>query len=205
MSRRLGKRFSSSRLDSSVITGTLTDGGNQQSVSIVRRQTGFGETLDISLGATVLTWSDVDGARASGGRPTEAQGLLIERLVFDSADRFVLAQLRGASYYTIARNVRPDEVGDSYDGPVWTVVRVNDPDRAEQRRPKSSWRLYYINATTGLIDKIVSEIGGERTEANLGEWTTSGGETLPSRIVWTRNGQTIMEFKLNSFFLSDAQ
>jgi hypothetical protein len=73
---------------------------------------------------------------------------LLERVVFDSADQFVLAQLRGASYYTIARNVRPDEVGESYDGPVWTVVRINDPDRDEQRKPESSWRLYYINTAT---------------------------------------------------------
>jgi len=66
MSRRLGNRFSGSRLDSSVITGTLTVGGNQQSVSIVRQQTNFGETLDIGLGATTFTWSDLDGARVSG-------------------------------------------------------------------------------------------------------------------------------------------
>ena len=205
MSRRLGNRFSGSRLDSSVITGTLTVGGNQQSVSIVRQQTNFGETLDIGLGATTFTWSDLDGARVSGSQASEAQRLLIERLVFDSADKFVLAQLRGASYYTVARNVRPDEVDDSYNGPVWTMVRVTDPHRDEQRKPESSWRLYYINATTGLIDKIVSENGGERTEANLNEWSTREGETLPSRIVWTRNGQTIMEFKLNSFVLSDAR
>ena len=73
------------------------------------------------------------------------------------------------------------------------------------RKPESSWRLYYINATTGLIDKIVSEIGGERTEANLTGWTTSGGETLPSQINWSRNGQMIMEFRLTNFILSDAR
>jgi len=204
LSRKLGKRFAGSKVSS--LIGELTANNQQFSVQVVRWQHPRGEHLEISAtgSSNRHTWNDSEGSRSNGITATGFDRSLVERLVFDNPDQFILAQLRGASYYTIARNVRPDEVGDSYDGPVWTVVRVTDPDRDEQRKPESSWRLYYINATTGLIDKIVSEVGGERTEANLSGWSTSSGETLPSHIVWTRGGQTIMEFRLTNFVLSDA-
>jgi hypothetical protein len=202
LSRKLGKRFSGS--GASILIGDLVANNQVSPVQIVRRQNERGERLEISAtgGANLLTWTDSEGSRSNGITATGFDRSLLERVVFDSADQFVLAQLRGASYYTVARNVRPDEVGDSYTGPVWTVVRVTDPDRDEQRKPGSTWRLYYINATTGLIDKIVSEIGGERTEANF-SWTTSAGETIPAHIIWTRDSQTIMEFKLTNFVLSN--
>ncbi len=205
LSRKLGKRFT--RAGVSSLTGEVTVNSQHFSLQVVRRQHERGERLEIGTTGSPnqLTWNDSEGSRSNGTRATGFDRSLVERVVFDSVDQFVLAQLRGASYYTIARNVRPDEVGDSYEGPLWTVVRVNYPERDEERQPQSPWRLYYINADTGLIDKIVSEVEGERTEANLSEWTTSGGEQLPSRIVWKRNGQTIMEFRLTSIVLTDAQ
>lgn len=95
--------------------------------------------------------------------------------------RFVLAQLRGASYYTEARNVRPEEAGgsDSYTGPVWDLVRVGEPKRGAQAKPQSPWRLYYINTSTGLIDKIVSEEQGETITAEISGWTNQNGELAP--------------------------
>ncbi|MGH9905032.1 MAG: hypothetical protein ACRD8U_05530 [Pyrinomonadaceae bacterium] len=175
LSRRLGGRFGA-KAEVSVIAGTLRIGQQRELVQITRRQSERGEQLGIALGATALSWSEFDGAKAGSSRATGSVRELVERLAFDSADQFVLAQLRGASYYTIARDVRPAEAGDVYDGPVWTIVRVDDPDRDEERRPQSRWRLYYINSSTQLIDKVVSEIQGQRVEANFSEWTELGGE-----------------------------
>ena len=126
--------------------------------------------------------------------------MLVERLVLDSPDQFVLAQLRGAGYYTVARNVR-DEVGgsDNYTGPLWDVIRVEEPDRGPSRRPLSNARLYYLNVQTGLIDKIVSEVRGEKIEANVVQWVDQGGEKIPSHIVWKRGDETVQEFRLTSF------
>jgi hypothetical protein len=96
----------------------------------------------------------------------------------------------------VIRNLRPDDAGDDYSGPIWDVVRVDDPETDEQKRPFSTWRLYYINRTTGLIDKIVSEVLGERTEAQLSEWTERHGEKFPASITWSRGGQTLMTLNL---------
>jgi hypothetical protein len=209
LSRKLGQRFKASRREVSVMAGTLIVGSERHSIQIVRRQSARGEQVEIATagGSALLTWSEAEGARGPGGRPQDVERVLIERLALDSADQFVLAQLRGASYYTVARNVRPVEARDSdgYSGPLWDIVRVSDPEQDEQKRPLSKWRLYYVNTTTGLIDKVVSEIDGEAIEAVFSGWTDQGGEKFPSQITWTRHGQAIMTFKLTTVSHSPQQ
>lgn len=209
MSRKLGERFLSSRREVSVMSGTLTIGKERQHIQVYRRQNDQGEKVEVSIGngPVALTWSNTEGSRASGRAATENERVLIERLAFDSIDQFVLAQLRGASYRTIARNVMPAEAGgaDNYAGPVWDVIRIDDPEDDPQKRPLSTWRLYYVNSETGLIDKIVSEPNGERIETNFSAWIEQAGEKLPTRIAWTRSGQTIMEFRLTNFSHNSLQ
>jgi hypothetical protein len=202
----LGNRFASSRQTSSTLAGTLITGTLQQDVNVVRRQTSTGEEVGIGITNAALTWSDVEGPRASGANVNEGRRVLIERLVLDSPDQFVLAQLRGASYYTVARNVRADLGGsDNYDGPLWDVVRVEEPHTEAARRPLSNSRQYYINVQTGLIDKIVSEVRGEKIEANVLQWVDQGGEKIPSHIVWKRGEETVQEFRLTSFAIQPQQ
>lgn len=208
LSRRLGNRFAPSRQTSSTLVGTLITGTLQQDVNVVRKQTSTGEEVGIGVAgaAGTLTWSDVEGPGASGANVNEGQRMLIERLVLDSPDQFVLAQLRGASYYTVARNVRSDLGGsDDYTGPLWDVIRVEEPDRGASRRPLSNWRLYYLNVQTGLIDKIVSEVRGEQIEANVLQWVDQGGEKIPSHIIWKRGDETVQEFRLTSFTVQPQQ
>jgi hypothetical protein len=200
LSRRLGKRFASGKRAQSALIGTLTIGAERKVVRVIRRQTDDSEQVEINLAGSrePLTWEAGQRAKEAGeGAGSERD--LIERLVLDSPDQFVLAQLRGTSYQTVGRNVRPEEAGNDYAGPLWNVVRVNDPQRGAQKRAHSPWRLYYINARTGLIDRIVSEVDGERIEAALSGWTEVNGEKVPGEITWTRRGQTIMQFRLTNF------
>ena len=201
--QQLGKRFEQSQHDSSVVDGTLLIDNNPVRVSIKRDQTDAGENVEIELRnePRVLSWRHEDGPKSSTNDLSQAQRLLIERLVFDSADYFVLAQVRGASYYTVARNVRPDEVGDAdgYSGPLWDVVRVDDPEKEEQKRPLSPWRLFYINSETHLIEKIVSEEQGERIETVFSDWTDVAGERVPGRVTWKSGTQILMELSLKTF------
>lgn len=200
LGRRLGKRFSPGNREQSVLVGTLTLGSERRNVQIMRKQTDDGERIEIAIPGShgPLTWDATQGA-LSGDEGGGSDRDLIERLALDSPDQFVLAQLRGASYYTIARNVRPEGADDGYAGPLWNIVRVDDSSRDEQKRPRSPWRLYYINTSTGLIDRIVSEMGGVRFEAALSGWTEVGGEKVPGEVTWTSQGQTIMQFRLVNF------
>ena len=198
MNRRLGNRFRSESA-SSVLAGNLTVGSNQQPVTIIRRQTDSGETVELFLTDRNFSWSEAEGVRETKDSATEAERLLVERLVFDSPDQFVLAQLRGAGYQTIVRNLRPVDAGDDYAGPLCTMVRVDDPQTIESASPKSRWRLYYINTQSGLIDRIECEVDGQRVAASILQWTEQNGEKVPSHIRWTTNGQTLMEYQLASF------
>ena len=198
VNRRLGNRFRSDATQS-VLTATLMLGANQQGVTMIRSQTDRGEKVELLVASRNLSWSEGDGIKATQSTATEAERLLVERLVSDSPDQFVLAQLRGASYQTIVRNLRPSDAGDDYAGPLWTIVRVNDPQTDTGIAPKSPWRLYYINSQSGLIDRIECEVDGQRVAASILQWTEQNGEKIPSHIRWTTNGQTLMEYQLTSF------
>ena len=200
VARQLGQRFSPVTREQSVLIGTLTIGSEQGVVRVARRQTDAGERVEISLAGTagLLTWDAAEGAQAGGVRATATDRALIERLVLDSPDQFVLAQLRGASYYTVARNVRPADAGDRYAGPLWDMVRVDDPQADEGIRPQSRWRLYYLNTTTGLIDKIACQSPGGTIEAAI-SWVEQSGERVPAQITWTREGQVLMRYQLTNF------
>jgi hypothetical protein len=194
-----GERFKSRRNTSLSVQGVLKTNGDSHTVSIVRGQTNDGERVEVffSDGVASLVWTPNSGPQSSSGTTlSQAQRILLERLAYDSADQFILAQLRGASYSVVIRHLRPDDAGDEYTGPLWDVVRVDDPEPDEQKRPMSPWRLYYVNRTTGLIDKVVSEIAGERVEAQFSDWTDRNGEKFPASITWSRGGRTVMTFNL---------
>lgn len=199
MSRRLGRRFASEARGQSVATGNLIIGSQRHAIQVIRSQKDDGELVEIHRGSgEKLGWDTRNGATSGNRRASELERELIERVVCDSPDQFVLAQLRGASYYTVARNVRPDDAGNNYNGPTWTVIRITDPEIDESRKPLSRWRLYYLNTRTGLIDRVVSELHSQEVVAEF-SWTEVGGESVPSRVVWKRGGQVLMRFDLGGF------
>jgi hypothetical protein len=196
VSRKLGSRFKPASRSVSTAVGTLTIGGNQQPVVLVRRQTDTGEAVEVKMGNRGLRWSDEEGVIEVSGPPTDAERVLAERLILDSPDQFVLAQLRGASYFTVARNVRPTDAGDDYSGPLWNLVRLDEPQQQEENmRPLSTWRIYYINAQTGLPDRIEYQLNGEDIRTDFVEWTEQNGEKTPSHVTWSSGGQVIMEYR----------
>ncbi len=205
LSRILGKRFHGPQRKASLLVGTLTVNGAPVSISIERQQGARGESLTVRrlLNPEVLTWDETNGAKSSGTLGT-AEREVIERLCFDSVDQFVLAQLRGASYTRVAQNVRLAKADSENDtGPLWDVIRVDGPVSGETK-PASTWRLYYINTKTGLIDRIVSEVADHRIEATLSQWQEQSGERFPTRIIWTSDGQRVMSLTLTSLSLSTA-
>jgi len=202
VSRVLGARFTPTARGSSIITGDLSFGTNQQLATIVRRQTENGESVEIVLGGRTLTWNCAEGVKGLPGTPTPTEHLLAEQLILDSPDQFVLAQLRGASYFTVARNVRPADAGDDYKGPLWTMIRVDEPKQNENARPMSPWRIYYIDAQTGLPDHIEYQINGEVIRTDFVEWTEQNGEKTPSRVTWSSGGKKIMEYRATTISLN---
>lgn len=200
--RRLGQRFLVRGREVSVLVGTLLVGAERYTARITRSQDDDDERLTIALSGQqeTITWSGLDGAKSNGNAVTGNLRSLIERIALDSPDQFVLAQLRGAAYFTIARSVRPAEAGgsDAYTGPVWDLVRIAEPTENSQNRPQSQWRLFYINTSTGLIDRIVSQEQGTTITAEFSNWVNQGGELIPARVIWKAGNQVVMDLTISN-------
>lgn len=198
VARQLGKRFGSASRTATTFSGQLNTSEGQQSITFTRRQTYDGETAELSLSNRALTWSAEEGPKAGANAPTETERLLLERLILDSPDNFVLAQLRGASYFTVARNVRPTDATDGYNGPLWNLVRVDEPLVDENRKALSTWRIYYINVETGVPDRVEYQFNGKEIRVEFLDWIEPQGEKTPSRVRWLSDGQPLMEFRTTS-------
>ena len=198
VARLLGKRFGPTSRSMTALSGQLSLAEGQQPISVSRRQTESGETVELNLSNRTLTWNAEEGAKANANAPTGSERLLLERLVLDSPDQFVLAQLRGASYFTVARNVRPTDANDGYNGPLWNMVRVDEPQADENQKALSTWRIYYINVQTGLPDRVEYQLNGKEIRAEFLEWTEQQGEKTPSLVRWSSDGQPLMEYRATS-------
>lgn len=198
VARQLGKRFSAASRAVSASSGQLTIAGTQRAFSFTRRQVESGETVELSLADRALTWNAGEGTKTNAGVPTDSERLLLERLILDSPDNFVLAQVRGASYFTVGRNVRPAEASDGYDGPLWDLVRVDEPQADEKLRALSTWRIYYINVQTGLPGRVEYQLDGKDIRAEFLDWTEVEGEKTPALIRWSSDGQPVMEYRATS-------
>lgn len=198
VSRRLGRRFNASSRAVSSSSGNLAIRGVEQPITIVRNQTDSGETVQLLLGTRSFSWSEREGLKSFSGLATDVERLLIEQMVFDSPEQFVLAQLRGASYFTVARNVRPTDAVDGYSGALWNLVRVNEPPAEENLKPLIPWRIYYINVQTGLPDRVEYQLDGKEIRAEFLDWTEAQGEKTAALVRWSSDGQTIMEYRATS-------
>jgi hypothetical protein len=197
MRLQLGKRFRAPGKEISTLTGTLTLNSQNRAIRITRTQAEDGEQVTIALdgGAATYIWNQEDGAKLAGNSVSGEAKAFLERIILDSPDQFILSQLRGASYQTIASQVVPEEAAklEIYEGPAWNVVRIEEPLRAGFSKPESLWRMYYINSETGLLDRIISTEQGETILAELSSWGQQDGEMVPGRITWSRNNQVVME------------
>ncbi|GEM_PF-1569674 len=206
MRRRLGYRFSQKGREVMIAVGALILNGSPQAVQIRRSQGDDGENVSVVLsGQATLTWSSTEGVKSQGQMATGSEREIIERLVFDSPEQFILAQVRGNAYALLASSVRPAEAGDAedYKGPVWEVVQVTEGDLQATGKPLQLTRLYLINSTTGLLDKVITKEQEQTITAELSGWVEENGERLPTRVVWRRNNQMLMELHLTTItFLS---
>jgi hypothetical protein len=199
--RRLGSRFTVSGREDTILNGFLTVGMDRRHVQIVREQDLAGEKVVVHLAGnrSDIVWTGTTGALSSGLAVMDEDKAIIERIVLDSADQFIQAQMRGASYLTVGRSVRPETADpETYSGPTWDITIVTEPESAGNAAPLSRARVYYLNTATGLLDKVVSKENGETMVAEFSGWTNVNGELNPSRIQWSRNGKLIMEVTFNN-------
>jgi len=137
VARQLGKRFLGDNSTTSALVGTLTIGSETRTIQIKRKQSEDGESVEIRVaGAPVLSWDARHGALETDQQTTGSNRDLIERLVFDSPDQFILMQLRGASYYTArarcGQQMRLMVIADLC-GRLFASMTLNERQRRQQQ------------------------------------------------------------------------
>lgn len=206
--RSLGQRYLGPGRERTILSGTLTVGTDQGPVQLVRTQTDDGERVELIVGSGAsMVWTPNDGALVDGRQATGNARAILERLALDSADEFVLAQLRGASYYTVARGAMPKSAGgsESYTGPIWDIVRTGEPEAKGADATLSRFRSFHVDTSTGLIARCFSEELGETIVAEFSQWVDRSGEKIPTQIIWSKGGQAIMKFSVASAALGPKQ
>lgn len=200
--RRLGTRFLIPGQELALLGGTLTIGSQTHSIIVARRQDDDTERVTVALdgAAASLSWDGIAGAIYNGATASGTERQICERIALDSPDQFILAQLRAASYQTIARSAMPSDAAgaDSYTGPVWDVVRVAEPQAGSPNPPQSKARIFHINSKTGVIDRVLSQEQGQIVVAEISGWVSRGREVEPTHTLWQQDGQTAMELTITS-------
>ncbi len=203
--QRLGKRFLTQGKVATEIVGMLQRGQEHQLIRLTRSYSETGEVVTFTLAGktAIFQWRDDSGALSDGARASADTRTLIERLVLDSPDQFVLAQLRRTAYQKIAEAVRPEESistdkNENYTGPLWTLVQVLEAGTVADRRPLSAVRQYYLNQNTGLLDRVLSQEDGKTVTAEIAGWVERNGETFPSLITWKSGGEELMKLTVNN-------
>jgi hypothetical protein len=77
-------------------------------------------------------------------------------------------------------------------------VRVDEPQTVESLQALSTWRIYYLNVSSGLPDRVEYQLNGQQITADFLAWTEAQGERTPSHIRWSSGGQTIMEYQVSN-------
>ena len=169
----------------------------------------MGESVAISLEGrqSEFTWTGTAGPLFGGVAVTDADRALVERIVLDSADQFIQAQQRGAAYITVARGVRPNGSGGSrdYAGPVWDVVRIGEFESLLAAKPLSLARTYFINSRTGLLEKVISNEGGDLVTAEFAGWSARDGEMEVTEITWSSKGKMLMRLTIDNVAYASRQ
>ena len=64
-------------------------------------------------------------------------------------------------------------------------------------------KLFYINTATNLVDRIITPEGEagkvEGVTAEVAQWEERQGERVPTRIIWRRGVEVLMEYQQTNF------
>jgi hypothetical protein len=136
------------------------------------------------------------------GRPDQSEEALLETLVYDSADQFLVAHARGTSTRFLGSRFRLDE-GDSegYGGPFYDLYQISDLDMTGQE-PRRQTRTYYVNSDTLLLERVryETERAGAviRVEVLCGDWRDVQGQKFPFSVTRLENGVPVMSINVSA-------
>jgi hypothetical protein len=158
----------------------------------------------------VVTVFDGKQLVKSGGVIKESDEDEIESLLFDSADRFFLGEMRGQGTRFLGSRFRLDEGSAAgYSGPFYELYQTGD--RIDfGRKSRTQEKLYFLNSDNLLIERITYEIERQgrpvRVEVRLSHWSPLvEGQLLPTVITRSEDGAPVLALTFTSASIGPKQ
>lgn len=125
---------------------------------------------------------------------------LVETLLFDSVEHFLLGQLQGYATRLLGTNFRLDDgTNPNYAGPFYDIYEVTDelPGATE---PRTQTKLYYFNSATALLERVRYESDRDgvpvSVEILFDDWQAVGGQGVPRQLTRRENDQPVLQLNL---------
>lgn len=148
-----------------------------------------------------------DGAKAwaQDGRLSADDLAVIETLVFDSPDHFLLSQTQGYATRALGQRFRLDSEAVTKDTVFYDIYQVGDQiNIATASRPQP--KMFYLNSTTQLLERVhyETERDGQtvKVEVLLTGWEKSNNQQLPRLITRLENGKEVLRIAVNAAVIS---
>ena len=194
-----GSRLSVPGREALLLVGTIAhDGGakapfqaSMEAPDKVRFEEGSPGSATLSGFDGTQHWSN----KASVVRADEA---LLETVLFNSFERLLFRQQAGQATRKIGSRFRVDggASGAAYTGPVYDIYAVYD-DLPGNGKSRQTWKWYYLNSNTLLLERIEYQgADGTTTTTLLEQWTQFGGDWVPRSIRRIENGKEVLRIEV---------
>jgi len=135
----------------------------------------------------------------------EFNSILLESLVFDSADHFFIGQSQGFPIRNLGTRFRLDDGTGAYAGPFYDIFQAVDQIDVGHSI-KQQVKFYYFNSDTHLLERIRYETGqpGSETKVEVlfSGWHEVAGQQLPGVITRLENDHEVFTLTINSDSIS---
>jgi hypothetical protein len=184
------------------LLGSVSRGTANSAVRIVSEISGNLRYEEQGSGGMRVLGSDTQTAWLGGGTPSLADTDLLETILNDSAEHFLVGQMTGLPTRFYGANFRMDDgKNPNYTGPYYDVYEVGD----KVLEPSGSVRrtkVYCLNSQSLLLERVHYKLkrgpSTVRVEVLLGNWKQFQDQQFPTTIARTEDGKTVFTVLISS-------
>lgn len=139
---------------------------------------------------------------ALGESLSDADRDMIETLIYDSADNFLLGQTQGLATRALGSRFRLDDGTDAnYDGPFYDIYQVMDHVGTGSDVRQQS-KLFYFNSDTQLLERVRYQIQRDgaavNVEIQITDWKRLNKQRVPSVITRLEDSKAVLTITISS-------
>jgi hypothetical protein len=200
----LGDRLEKPGKERLTLTGTIIKAERQQAIPVLLiwefpGKLRLEEQIDGQRRVIIFNGNDTRGNGNSLSRRDED---LIETLIHDSTEHFLISQLDGAATRFLGTRFRLDDgTATNYEGPFYDLYETSEMIKVRREAQKQT-KVYYFNSDTHLLEQVKYQVLREgiatAVEVRLNNWHEVQEQKLPGEIVRLENGTPVLTFTITS-------